>query len=46
PVLIAMLVPLRMWMGKRFDPEHLDALDHEQDEREIEEDTSSVNLHP
>jgi hypothetical protein len=38
PVLIALLVPLRLFMNRSFEPEHLEALDSEEDEMEIEED--------
>lgn len=38
PVLIAALVPLRLWMPKRFSSQHLEALDAEEEDSEDELD--------
>jgi hypothetical protein len=45
PVLIAMLVPLRLWMNGKFEAAHLEALDSEEDEHEIDDDYASADLH-
>ena len=37
PIVIAMLVPLRMYMSTLFKPEHLKALDSEEEEDEIDD---------
>lgn len=37
PVLIALLVPLRMWLGRFFTPEELEVLDSEEEDVEEEE---------
>ena len=41
PVLIAMLVPVRLFMNKKFSAEHLHALDSEEEEDEKEEKAES-----
>ena len=38
PVLIAMLVPVRLFMNKKFSAEHLHALDSEEEEDEVEDE--------
>lgn len=41
PVLIAMLVPVRLFMNKKFSAEHLHALDSEEEEDEEDEEAES-----
>ena len=40
PIVIAMLVPLRLYLNKVFKPEHLGALDSEEEEDEIDDKDS------
>jgi hypothetical protein len=40
PIVIAMLVPLRLYLNKVFKPEHLNLLDSEEEEDEIDENES------
>ena len=37
PIVIAMLVPLRIYLNRIFKPEHLDLLDSEEEEDEIDD---------
>ena len=43
PIVIAMLVPLRLYLNKVFSAEHLKALDSEEEEDEIDEMEESLH---
>jgi hypothetical protein len=46
PILIALLVPLRLLMGRFFNPEHLEALDADEEVEDLERELMLGNLHP
>ncbi len=45
PVLIAVLVPFRFWMGRWFEPDHLAALDAEEEQNELDRSAMREDLH-
>lgn len=46
PVLIALLVPLRVSLGRVFTPEHLAALDADEEADDIEEEAIGADAPP